>query len=83
MHLKTAYFTLGQSHVHRYDRTVLDHNIVIEMTSSDPRASMFELFGKAWSFEYPTPPDMKFYPRGIFRITHKPTPKNDNTPDIS
>lgn len=68
----TAYFTFGQVHAHAFNGVTLDKDIVIEMESPDPRASMLELFGVKWSMQYDEPPNMAHFPRGIFKIQHTP-----------
>lgn len=64
----TRYFTFGQVHVHEYQGVVLDKDCVVKITADDPRQTMFDLFGPKWSFEYPDPPDMRHFPRGIITL---------------
>ena len=64
--MKTSWFTFGQCHSHRCGNITLDKDIVIKITSEDPRATMVSLFGDKWCFEYSREPDMKYFPRGIY-----------------
>lgn len=68
--LVTSYFTFGQAHIHEYKGIRIDRNIVVKITAKDPRAKMFELFGREWGFQYHTIEDvgMEWYPRGIIVI---------------
>lgn len=63
--MKTRYFTFGQSHTHSFNGKTLDKDIVVKITSTSPRDTMFELFGNKWAMEYDELPDMSFYPRGV------------------
>ncbi len=63
------YFTFGQDHAHRYGRTTLDCDSVVEITARDghvAREKMFDLFGQKWSFQY-TEETYKeeYFPRGV------------------
>jgi hypothetical protein len=66
--MKTMYFTLGQSHIHKCGNKVLDKDTVIKITAMDPRAEMVRLFGWKWANEFDSPPDLSFYPKGIIEI---------------
>ena len=66
--MRTSYFALGRNHTHRHNGTTLDRDIVLKITSEDPRDTMVELFGLVWSFQYDDQPDMKYFPRGIYEI---------------
>jgi hypothetical protein len=58
----TAYFTLGQDHVHRHSGRTLDCDTVLKITAADPRSRMFELFGSKWAMQYDdNPPDMRHF----------------------
>lgn len=61
-----TYFTLGQSHLHKFGKHVLTKDVVIVIDCDDPRAKMFELFGDKWAFEYSEQPEMHYYRRGLF-----------------
>ena len=67
--MKTHYFTLGQSHVYRFNGQTLDHDCVIKITAENPRDVMVEHFGLKWAFEYDECPEMKYFPRGIYNLT--------------
>jgi hypothetical protein len=68
---KTHYFTFGQAHRHELrSGIVLDKDCVVSITAPDPKEVMFDTFGDHWSLEYPTLPDMSFYPRGIYVFKH-------------
>ena len=66
---KTRYFTLGQDHAHRVNNVTLDKNIVVKITSEDPRSRMVELCKTKWAFEYNEKPNMSYYPRGIVDLS--------------
>jgi hypothetical protein len=65
---KTAYFTFGQCHIHTVNGMVFDKDTVVEITSPDPRETMFEIFGCKWSMQYHHPPDLKYFPGGIIKL---------------
>lgn len=67
-HLKTAWFSFGQSHAHQCGKHLLNKDTILEITAEDPRAKMFEMFGNKWSMEYDKPPDMQHFPKGIIKI---------------
>nr|DAR09876.1 MAG TPA: hypothetical protein [Caudoviricetes sp.] len=67
--MKTSYFTLGQSHVYRFNGQTLDHDCVIKITAENPRDVMVEHFGLEWSFEYEKCPEIVFFPRGVYNLT--------------
>jgi|GEM_PF-454345 hypothetical protein len=67
--MKTHYFTLGHSHVYRFNGQTLDHDSVIKITAENPRDVMVEHFGLEWSFEYEKCPEMVFFPRGVYNLT--------------
>ena len=66
----TSYFTFGQIHTHSCNGITLDKDCVVKITAADPRARMFELFGRQWGFEYQDMPAerLKYFPRGIIAI---------------
>lgn len=67
--MTTSYFSFGQTHAHRLNNITLDKDIIVKITAEDPREEMFKLFGSVWSSEYCiTPPDMKYFPRGIYDL---------------
>lgn len=68
--MKTSYFTFGQSHLHRIDDFIYDKDIIVKITSEDPRATMCELFGREWGHEYDEAhaPNTKNFPRGIKEV---------------
>ena len=65
----TSYFTLGQSHVYRFNRQTLDRDCVIKITAENPRDVMVECFGLEWAFEYDKCPEMRYFPRGVYNLT--------------
>ncbi|EKY13379.1 hypothetical protein HMPREF9075_00079 [Capnocytophaga sp. oral taxon 332 str. F0381] len=67
--MRTSYFTLGQSHVYRFNGQTLDHDCVIKITAENPRDVMVEYFGLEWAFEYDECPEMVFFPRGVYNLT--------------
>jgi len=68
----TRYFTFGQGHVHSISGFTFDKDIVVAITSKDPRKTMFDLFGAKWSMEYLDCPDLYFYPRGVKHLYERP-----------
>ena len=69
MTMKTSYFTLGHSHVHKHNGQILDKDSVIKITDENPRKVMFELFDRKWAFEYNECPEMEYVPCGIYNLT--------------
>ena len=67
--MKTHYFTLGQSHVYRFNGQTLDHDCVIKIPAENPRDVMVGYFGLEWAFEYDECPEMRYFPRGIYNLT--------------
>ena len=67
--MRTSYFTLGQSHVYRFNGQNLDRDCVIKITAENPRDVMIEYFGLEWAFEYDERPEMRYFPRGIYNLT--------------
>jgi hypothetical protein len=68
------YFTFGQNHAHSVSGRTFDKDSVVEIEAADPDAArkiMFDTFGQKWSFQYPEPPDMKYFPRGIIPLVAK------------
>lgn len=63
--MKKSYFTFGQSHVHEIDGFIFDKDIVVEIENDNPRAVMFNMFGRKWAMEYDEKPSMEYFPRGI------------------
>ena len=68
--MRTSYFTLGQSHVYRFNGQTLDHDCVIKITAENPRDVMVEHFGLEWAFEYDERPEMRYFPRGVYNLTN-------------
>lgn len=68
--MKTAYFTFGQSHVHRVNGKTFDCDCVVKITAEDPRQTMFDTFGPKWAMQYDemTPERESWYPRGIIDL---------------
>jgi len=66
--MKTHYFTFGQTHTHSFNGITLDKNVVVKITSEDPREKMVEYFGDQWCFEYNglESVGLEYYPKGIF-----------------
>jgi hypothetical protein len=50
--MKTSYFTFGQQHVHSLNGKTFDKNVIVEITSEDPRQMMVDNFGGKWGFQY-------------------------------
>ena len=67
--IKTSYFTFGQKHVHRVNGIIWDKDCVAKITAEDPRKVMIETFGRQWSHEYDSLPDLSYYPRGVFEVS--------------
>lgn len=68
--MKTSYFTFGQSHVHRFNETILNKDCIVRITDRNPRKKMFDLFGDKFSFEYNIENlDVTYFPRRIFPIS--------------
>lgn len=67
--MKTHYFTLGQSHIHKFGKWVLDKDCVIKITDAEPLLIMMICFETEWAFEYEKCPEMKYFPRGIYNLT--------------
>jgi hypothetical protein len=63
--LSTSWFTFGQDHFHQHGEMVLNKDTVLKITAQNPRQVMLELFGRKWSGEYDSTPDMTKYPGGI------------------
>ena len=63
--MKTSYFTFGQSNAHSVSGFTYDKDIIVMVTAENPREKMFEYFGDKWAMEYPSLPDLKFFPRGV------------------
>lgn len=68
--MKTAYFTFGQSHVHRINGKTFDCDCVVRITAEDPSQVMHDTFGPKWAFQYSSPPPKleQYYPRGIIDL---------------
>jgi hypothetical protein len=66
--VQTRWFSFGQNHAHRVNGKTFDADCIVEITSADPRQTMFEHFGAKWAFDYDKPPDMKHFPRGILKL---------------
>lgn len=54
---KTSWFSFGHNHVHEIDGQLFDHDTIVRISASDPRAVMVAMFGQKWAFEYDHPPD--------------------------
>ena len=67
--MRTSYFTLGQSHIYRFNGQTLDRDCVIKITAENPRELMVEYFGLEWAFEYDERPEMRYFPRGGYNLT--------------
>lgn len=59
--MKTAWFTFGQSHLHRVNKRIFDKDTVVKITAEDPRKVMFDTFGRQWAMEYDKCPDMSHF----------------------
>ena len=68
MNTKKRFYTFGWGQAHHINGFTYDPNIVVEITSDDPRGVMFETFGRRWSMEYDELPDLSFYPRGVVKL---------------
>lgn len=66
----TAYFTFGQSHIHRVNGKTFDCDCVVKITAEDPRQTMFDTFGVKWAMQYDEPPAMDLFPRGIIELAN-------------
>lgn len=69
--MKTHYFTLGQTCIHRFNGHILDKDCLIKITAENPSAVMKEHFQYQWAFEYTQAPnkyEREFYPRGIYDL---------------
>ncbi len=66
--MTTCYFTFGFDHTHLINGVLYDQDCVLKVTAEDPRARMVEVFGAKWAFEYPEPPNMDHFPRGILEL---------------
>lgn len=66
--METAYFTFGQSHIHRIGNRLFDKDTVVKITSENPRQTMFETFGMKWALQYDEPPRMQYFPKGIVEL---------------
>lgn len=66
--LQTAWFTFGQVHVHNVNGIIFDKDCVVEITSPNPRETMFETFGRKWAMQYDEMPDVGYYQRGIIKL---------------
>ena len=64
----TQWFTFGQCHAHAHAGVTFDKDLVVEITAEDPRSVMFGLFGNKWGMQYDSKPDMRHYPRGIYKL---------------
>lgn len=72
--MKTCYFTFGQDHIHKDikdNNFIYDKDVVVKITSENPRETMFKKFGSKWSFQYNEKPNMEFFPRGIKELKIK------------
>lgn len=65
---QVAWFTFGQCHVHKLAGIVFDKDLVVKITSPDPRAMMFSLFGRKWAMQYDEEPDLSHFPRGVISL---------------
>lgn len=69
--MKKFYFTFGQTHTHSHAGKTFDKDCVVEIEAVDSdtaRERMFEFFGRKWSMQYDSMPDMSFFPRGVIKI---------------
>jgi hypothetical protein len=53
--LPSSYFTFGYDHAHSIDGRTYDRDVVVCVTSPDPRATMLDMFGRKWSTEHVAP----------------------------
>ena len=67
--MRTSYFTLGQSHIYRFNGQTLDRDCVIKITAENPSEVMGEYVGLEWAFEYDKCPEMRYFPRGVYNLT--------------
>lgn len=77
--MRTSYFTFGQAHIHKVDSIIYDKDCVLKIVANEPRDVMFESFGPKWAFEYDEPPDIKYFPRGIFDHWQNPKETTQST----
>jgi hypothetical protein len=65
--MRTSYFTFGFGHVHSVGGFTYDKDVVVKITSEDPRQTMFDTFGRAWAMQYDDLDEIKlgYYPRGV------------------
>lgn len=67
--MHTSYFSFGYGHTHRHNGKTLDVDCLLEITSDDPRETMFKNFGTKWSMQYDTlPKNMSHFPRGVIKF---------------
>lgn len=69
--MKTSWFTFGQAHVHSVNGKTFDKDVVVEITSEDPRKKMMELFDIKWSIQYNSLEEvnLEYFPKGIIKIS--------------
>jgi len=66
--MKTNYFTFGQNHAHSLRGFTYDKDVIVKITAEDPRAVMFENFGRRWAMQYDEselPELLPYFPRGV------------------
>ena len=70
-----TYITFGQVHIHKIQERIIDKDCVVVITTNSAREGReraFELFGSAFSFEYPEKywdeSKMRYFPRGYIHI---------------
>ena len=65
-----TYVTFGQSHIHRINNQVIDHNCVAIVNGN--RETVFELFSDKFCFEYPEEfwdeSKISYFPRGYIEV---------------
>lgn len=69
--MKTAWFSFGQSHVHRVNGKTFDCDCLVKITSPDPRQAMFDSFGDKWAMQYDRERMTKalhYYHRGVIEL---------------
>lgn len=69
--MKTAWFSFGQTHVHSVNGKTFDKDCLVEITSDDPRQTMFDTFGDKWSMQYDESRKEKslhYYRRGVIKL---------------
>ena len=68
--MKTMWFSFGQAHHHNINGQIFDKDTLCEITSHDPRQTMFEIFGASWSMPYEELTDelLSYFPKGVVKL---------------